>query len=271
MGEPEASSESDTAEYKPVWIVSEREGKDGRKDIYFQVCQPNSVTPDQTALHSEIEKTLTAFHVLFSREKDTARYGEVVQKLLMLAQLGLVGVRGECNPSIARDALIRLQAEVAEIDGPKVKNDFLKKLGIAALMLSIPASATAIYLFVENSESAYSFPLFNLCCLWIATQAGTWLSFASRKLDIGFFDLSRISEDQLEPSIRLLFTGAFSVLFSLTLWAGLLSVQVGAFQADAWIASPLTATVLGALSGIAEKALPSNVTGKAEQMLSAHR
>lgn len=256
-------------EYQPVWIVHPREGKDGRPDIHFKVCQPQAATPDQIALHAEIEKTLTAIHSLFGSERYKSRYTEVVEKLMMLAQLGLVGVRGDSNPGIAKDALKRLQDEIAELDGARVKNDFLKHLGLWALLLSLPAWLVIIFISFRYNEAAASVPLLNLCCLWSANQMGTWLSFATRKLEIGFFDLSRISEDQLEPAVRLVFTGSLAVIFALTLWAGLFAVQIGDFQANGWVTDPLIAVVLGALTGIAEKALPGSIRNKAEKLIAA--
>lgn len=256
-------------EYHPVWIVHPREGKDGRADIHFKVCQPQAATPDEIALHAEIEKTLTAVHSLFGSERYKSRYAEVVEKLLMLAQLGLVGVRGESNPRIAKDALQRLQDEIAELDGARVKNDFLKHLGLWALLLSAPAWIISAYFYFIYGDASVSVPLLNLCCLWSANQIGTWLSFATRKLDIGFFDLSRISEDQLEPAVRLVFTGSLAVIFALTLWAGLFAVQIGDFHANGWVTDPLIAVVLGALTGIAEKALPGSIRNKAEKLISA--
>lgn len=254
-------------EYKPVWIVHDREGKDGRPDIHFSVCIPNSVTPEQVAFHAEAEKTLTAIHAIFGSKDHEARYREVVQKLLMLAQLGLVGVRGQSNTTIASGALRSLQNEIAELDGSRIKNDFLKKLGFFAILTSVPSLFVISTMYIVFRDASFSSPLFNIGCLWCANQAGTWVSFASRKLDIGFFDLSRISEDQFEPAVRLIFTGFLAILFALTLWAGLFAVQIGSYEAAEWISSPLVAVVLGALTGIAEKALPANLRNKADKLV----
>lgn len=257
------------ADYQPVWIVHAREGKDGRPDIHFSVCKPQAVTPDQADLHAEIEKTLTAIHAIFGAKEHASRYAEVVAKLLMLSQLGLVGVRGESNSAIARGALKSLQSEIAELDGSRIKNDFLKKLGLFAVLTSVPALVVIALMYLVFGVESYSSPLFNLGCLWCANQVGTWISFASRKLDISFFDLSRISEDQFEPAIRLIFTGLLAIIFALTLWAGLFAIQVGEYRATSWVTSPLIAIVLGALTGIAEKALPASLRNKAEKLVAS--
>lgn len=241
---------------------------DGRLDIHFKVCKPQSATADQISLHADVEKTLTAIHGLFGGRRNNPRYEEVVEKLLMLSQLGLVGVRGEGNPTIARYALGRLQDEIAELDGARVKNDFLKKLGMWSVILSFPAWLVLAFFYYFQHDVADRIPLVNICALWSSNQIGTWISFATRKLDIGFFDLARIGEDQFEPPIRLFFTGVLSIIFALTIWAGLFSIQIGDFNASGWVSNPLVAVVLGALMGIAEKALPGSVRNKAEKLIS---
>jgi predicted membrane protein len=84
---------------------------------------------------------------------------------------------------------------------------------------------------------------------------------------MSFYDLARIEEDQLDPSIRLAFTGLLTLVLALMLSTGLIAVTIGGFHANEWPKSVEDALLLGALAGLGEKALPANIMKHAGSLM----
>ncbi len=93
---------------------------------------------------------------------------------------------------------------------------------------------------------------------------GVWCSFAARKAILTFFDLARIEEDRLDPPLRLIFSGLLTFILGLIFLTGFANVVVGTFQGAHFIHDGAVALLIGALSGIAEKALPVAILQRAQ-------
>jgi hypothetical protein len=106
------------------WVISERTGEDGEKDIFFQVLAPGCPA-EQQQLKDDVERTLSALRAIYAGE--TAKFNEAFAKLLALAQVGLPGESPAT--SVARAALDSLKAEVVDQEAGRIKNQYMIKLG----------------------------------------------------------------------------------------------------------------------------------------------
>ena len=144
------------------------------------------------------------------------------------------------------------------------------KLGMWALVGGI-VSAIAFFILDQHfswiSPRIFKYRFFLL--LWSGCMAGAWVSFATRKAMLGFFDLVAVEEDRIEPALRLIFTGVLTVMLALVFTTGLANVVIGGFQASALMTSGSTAILVGAFAGLSEKALPAALMKRAQDFISA--
>jgi hypothetical protein len=120
---------------------------------------------------------------------------------------------------------------------------------------------------MRHSGSGPGYDLRNYFLLWVGCMAGAWCSFASRKVILTFFDLSRLEEDRVDPPLRLIFAGLLTGILGLIFATGFANVTVGTFNGATFLHSGTTALLIGALAGIAEQALPGAITQKAQTIL----
>lgn len=249
------------------WRVEPREADDGTPDIHFRVCRPDA-PQDQRDLKAEAERALIIVKALYRKEPDRRKLNEAVAKLLALCQVGLVGPNA--SPSVATAALRVFEADILEREAGPVKNQYMRKLGIWALVFA--ASGILLYLMYRHVQFM-PFDEFrryrNVALVWSGAMAGAWASFASRNVKISFADLAALEEDRIEPQLRLIFTGVLTSILALIFITGVADVQVGAFKASALSTSGSIALLLGAFAGLAEKALPSAVMSRATSVISA--
>ena len=233
------------------------------KDIHFQQSElkDGEVIPDdQLELRDKIDSALTTIRILFEDQRE--RFEEYFRPLLSLAQLGLVG--NSANPALSQRALDSLKFEIVSREGGTIKNGYMKKLGLASLILGLPAVFLGILIrnFAPDLNTLESF-LF----LWTGCMAGVWLSFGARKIQINFEELGILEQDRLNPSIRLIFAGLLTLIIGLLIATRTLVLQLGDFT-TANLTSDIKAQLLiGALCGISEQALSSKVSQHAKDFL----
>lgn len=241
------------------WTVERRKGEDGTLDIYFKVLK-SGCPADQQRLKNEVERTLSALRVLYAGSVG-GKFEEAFAKLLSLAQVGLAGPSP--STSVAEAALESLQNEIVDREAGRVKNDYMIKLGKWALGFCI---AGVVLYFLSGTEWSPSQirDYRNFFLLWSGCMVGVWCSFAARKAVLTFFDLARIEEDRLDPPLRLIFSGLLTFILGLIFLTGFANVVVGTFEGAKFIHDAAVALLIGALSGIAEKALPVAILQRAQ-------
>jgi hypothetical protein len=245
----------------PLWIVNEITLPDGKRDISFKVNSA-TVPQEQRRLRNEVDRTLSALQVLFPVDGDQ-RFNSAFDKLLSLAQLGLVGDRR--NPEIARDALKSLQAEIFDRESTRITNLYLRSFFLKSLIFCTPS----IIVFLSSFWLSLQPWVVNIFLVWMACMFGTWVSIASRKFDLDFYGLVGIEESGIEPTVRLLFSGLVTLVLVLMLSGGLADLSLGQFHAASWEKSPVNALLLGAIAGIAERVLPKTVIARAEKAVAS--
>lgn len=221
-------------------------------DIHFQQNELDGVAipEDQLALKDEVENSLLVMRSLFP--KGGVRFDSYFRQLLSLAQLGLVG---EANPSLALRTLKNLQLQVVIQEGARIKNQYMRKLGMSALTIGLPTFVLALCLRSFTSLDTYS----SFCFLWSGCMAGIWLSFGIRKPKLKFEDLHVLESDRLSPYIRLFFAGLLTVVLGLLFSTEAVVISIGSLSTQDLKVSPEIALLIGVLCGVSEKTLSEKV------------
>jgi hypothetical protein len=247
------------------WYVLERETEDGSLDIDFQVVDPNC-PPAQRAIKQEIERDLSTINALYAAPKDRRKATEAFKKLVAIARVGLVGLNA--SPEIAADALRAFEADIVNREAGPVKNAYMRKLGSWATILG--GAALAGFFFCDlfpripfKQVVAYK----HFFVLWAGCMLGTWASFASRRVTLGFQDLVALEEDRVEPALRLVFAGSLTLILGLVFSSGMADIEIGSFAASQLKISGAIAFLTGAFAGISEKALPSAILTRASSII----
>ena len=248
----------------------------GWQEIIFDVTGDIIPVPsDQIKLKADIETTLTTLQAILPDKNDEARpktmtpaqhrYAAYQTKLLGIAQTGL---QTPADPASSRQWLETLQSEILMREGPRIKNGYMKTLGLTAAVLA--AAAAIIYLVLRNnhslSELLYGYR--NMFVLWTGTMIGTWLSFGLRRPNISFKDLGALEDDMMEPAVRLIFTGTIAITIAFIFVCGMVNVNVGGLNSAHLLAHGSTALLIGMLLGVSEQALPGALTRRASQFVS---
>ena len=227
-------------------------------DIRFEIVGA-SVPAEQAQLRDEVDSALTVLRSIFP--PNGARFEEHFRQLLALAQAGLVGETA--NPDVASRALKGLKEDITAREAGRIKNQYLRKTGIFALIAIGVLSAIIALLRAWKPTPAMAT---NLLLLEIGAMAGVWLSFGTRKALLKFEDLGVLEEDRLDPMVRLVFAGLLTLIIALTFALRVVVVTMGAIRTDQIVDDPLVALLIGMLCGVSEKALSSNVTKQASNL-----
>ena len=180
-----------------VFIVSR--DPSNQRDILFQQSPNHSgeIPEEQLALKDQIEQTLAILRMLFPN--DDARFREYFDPLVSLAQTGLVGESAQTN--LARRTLISLKTEITDRESGRIKNRYMKKLGLTAVFLGVPPLICAVFILTRRPDLLW---LSNFMLLWVGCMVGVWLSFGARKTVLRFEELHIVEKDRLEPVVRLI-------------------------------------------------------------------
>jgi hypothetical protein len=190
---------------------------------------------------------------------------------------------------IATYALQALHQEIVELEGGRIKNGYIRRLGVAAVASSLVAVAVWIVFVlavrygcdaiarmeatlrcVPSADNIALIPIIKtFALLWVGCQIGSWVSFNIRKVTISVYDLSNFESDRVEPLLRLLFTGLLSLVFGLIILTNIASVEIGGFGTKELQANGLIALLVGAFCGLSEQALASAVTIRAAETITA--
>jgi hypothetical protein len=251
----------------------------GWQEILFEVTnEVFPIPPDQLKLKADIETTMMTLKAILHDKNDkneealpktmTAnqhRYAAYQIKLLGIAETGL---QTPADPNSARQPLEALQADILLREGPRVKNRYMKRLGVAAAALA--AVSAVAYLVLRNNPQASDllYAYRNLFVLLTGTMIGTWLSFGLRRSKIVFKDLSALEEDMMEPAVRLIFTGLIAITIAFVFATGMVNVTVGGLNSAHLLANGSSALLIGMLLGVSELALPGVLTRRASQFVS---
>jgi hypothetical protein len=252
--------------------LPDRNDPETGRDIDFSVTPAATpVPPGQLDLKADIEDTLTTLQVIFPEQPGMlatapppARFDQYRTKLYSLAQVGL---QGDAEPTAGRQALVALHNEILRREGPRVKNGYMKRLGISAAIFG--GGAFIIYLILHNNPdfSVHLTAFKNFFLLWAGTMVGAWLSFGIRRPILTVSDLGNLETDMVEPPIRLIFTGLIVVAIAFIFLCGMVNIVIGGLKSSDLLLHGSTAWLIGILLGVSEQALPGALTKRASQFV----
>ena len=185
------------------------ENEEEEFDISFQVNSTmDSVIPkDQQELYVKAESACNIIKALENTDKQTKK--KYFDKLLSLSQVGLVA--NPAQTETAEFALMKLKDEIVLVEGKRIKNHYMKYLGIDALIIGAIASVVLGICFYFTRWIG----CISVLCIIIGALTGTWVSFGARKFEIEFEDLASLEKDKMTPVIRLIYIAVASLIFAL--------------------------------------------------------
>jgi hypothetical protein len=236
-----------------------------KTDLIFEIIpDPGLEIPDeQENLVIDISNTLAIITLLY--EPKTAEFNKVFEQLFYLAKTGLEG--DTAQPSLATKALIQFKKEVVDRESGKKKNEYLKQLGLRALigcvtLLTIGSFINYLACKKVQCDCIELNYIADILILVSGTMVGVWLSFAITRTYIGFDDLAIIEKDRLEPTLRLIFTGVLAVIFGFLFIKNAIEIKIGGLSSHDLLKDPLTAFLIGTILGLNEKIIGSSLTKK---------
>jgi len=232
-------------------------------DIHFETLADSGAGPvpqEQLELKEEVERALSVVHAIFPAAD--GRFHTYYRQLLSLAQAGLVGEYAD--PTVAKQALVTFKGDVTAREGGRIKNKYMKLLGLRALLVGAPALVAALlWRYIDPQDVVAA----NALLLWVGCAAGVWLSFGARKTTLTFEDLQIPDEDRLEPIVRLFFAGLLTMIIGLSFSLGAVAISVGAVSTSQVNDDYRVALLIGLLCGFSERILSTKVASLASSFL----
>lgn len=203
----------------------------------------------------------------FSRDQDSARQ-KLSQYLVSLggaAEVGLMNLHPS-QPAFAALALRSLKDEFVSREAGRVKNDYVFRLGFYGLLITVLCSTLyAASFYLDSDHLIYRFR--NFFILGIGSAVGTWLSFSLRRVVLEFSDLALLEEDRLDPGLRMLFMLCLTTIVGMLFWTEAVTIEFGGLLGE-FGSSGSRAFLIGALCGIAERAVTTAVSRRAADFVS---
>lgn len=213
----------------------------------------------QQNLYVEIESTCNIIKSLKDTNKE--KKDKYFNKLLSLSQGGLVS--DHAQPELAQKALIKLKEEILINEGSRIKNEYMKKLGCIAILISSVLGVIGFAFWKCNFWDG----IYMYIIIGISAMAGSWLSFGARKFIISFEELSVIEEDKMAPLIRLIYVLLCSVLFTVLLRCGIFNIKFGNIDSANISTNIELQIIVGAMCGLVESKLGIKIYQKAESIV----
>jgi hypothetical protein len=251
---------------RSYWAVEPRAEEDGTPDIYFKALA-TGCPADIMSLKGEVERALSLCNSIYNKTSDKSKLHEAAAKLTKIAQLGLVGVNPATSEAAA--ALTMFKHDIVNREAGRIKNDYMALLGKWALGFGIICAISFLafdYWTFLVPERVHRYR--NVLLVLTGCMAGAWASFASRKVVLSFDDLATLEDDKLEPPLRLIFTSVLTTILVLVFCTGFANFIIGGFNASHVLKSGSVALLIGALAGLAEKALPAAMMQRATAFIS---
>ena len=224
----------------------------------------DEVPESQSLLYSEIENTCNVLKALDKTSDEIKR--KYFKKLLSLAQVGLVP-ENSAQPKMAMVALEKLKTEMLHIEGKRIKNQYMKRLGITAIILSAIVGCAMCVLFYITKSNIFRMMGYT----WLGAMVGAWVSYGARKFQLEFEDMSLIEKDMLEPIIRLIYIGICSLIFELFLSCGVATITIGNITTESIKNYEEIQILVGIICGLVESKMGIDIYKRANSVLKAEQ
>lgn len=182
-----------------------------------------------------------------------------VRRLALIARAAL----RDQTAAYARLALEAFKTDFVAMEADTVKNQYVRMLGWRALIFALIFGAGWGACMTLFADSLVAIKLAPFLLAAVGACAGTWLSFAIRRVVLGFEDLALLEDNRMHPMARVLFVVGLTWLVGLFLESGVVNAEVNGVQM-ALGSSEVVALLIGAMCGIAERALAGAVGKRSE-------
>lgn len=263
----------------PFVVSTVTEGRDNFVcDIQISV-RDAPISDDKRRFKIEIDRSITVIRTVLGERRSAwswakrrrgpdpmvedarRRMHEYLMALSGVAKVGLMNLDKTQTP-FATLALEGLQGEFVAREAGIVKNAYVTRLGVAALI----AVVLGVMAYVGSGMLPKDWiphrfrEFFLLAC---GASVGTWLSFSLRRVQLTFADLATLEEDRLNPSLRIVFMVALTMTVGLLLWTHAVVIEIGGFKSS-FQNNGAFAVLIGVMSGIAERAMTTAVSKRAQ-------
>lgn len=219
----------------------------------------DDVPEEQSLLYAEIESTCNVIKSLDKTSHETKE--KYFNKLLSLSQVGLVPEEG-AQPQMAKVSLEKLKSEMLTVEGKRIKNHYMKRLGITATLLAIIVAIISVALYHFTKLGVFLMITYT----WLGAMAGAWVSYGARKFQLEFEDMSIIEKDMLEPIIRLIYIGVCSLIFELFLSCGIATINIGSITTVNLKSDIQLQLLVGVICGLIESKIGIDIYKKANSV-----
>ena len=193
-------------------------------------------------------------------------------QLVYIAKIGLEGDYVQIE--LAHKALEELREEILITEGGRIKNKYIMRLGVCALIMGVVAVVLG-FLFRAISLGQIGFLRFLITnnihpyfFVFAGSMAGAWISCGVRKEKLVFKDLAVMEEDMLRNVPRLFFVGITSVLFLLFLKVTAIDISIGTIKITDIMNDIEIQVFVGALAGLLGNKLSRALSNKANEIVS---
>ena len=223
----------------------------------------SAIPPEQAELVPVFLSIDEILRIYYLKNKRPETYTHYLNELVLLAQMAIGSE--ECHPKLAKSGLEIFKSKILNREGRILKSGYMKDLGLKALIfgglplvMGIVLDFSKCYQFIcANCLASYNLPL-----LWTGTMLGVWISFAISRPSLSFEELAIMEKDYLSPELRLLFTGALSVVFFYLFIEQAVVIKFGSLSTTDISKYPISAFLIGVILGINEKILGSTLIKK---------
>lgn len=186
---------------------------------------------------------------------------QYTRKLADIARLGLE----QQHTGLAKLALNELRSEFVAQQAGRIKNTYIRSLGVAAGI----AAGLLLLAYVVLAAGWIENVWLNIHKTFLLAAAGaaigTWLSFSIRRVQLTFDDLAILEEDLLDPSVRVIFVIALTLTACLLFWTSAMNIEIGNLKTNSMVfqQNGSVAMLIGLFAGVAERALATAISGRA--------
>jgi hypothetical protein len=262
-----------------IFFVSVEPAQDNRTSVNFDIVRGRT-TAEQADLLRSIQAAQVVVDVVLKRPWQWWKRQQWQEQHLhymdQLAGVGRIGLT-EGNIELAKGNLTSLQAGFVAQRAEAVKNGYVRRLGVWALLWILVNAALYVlvcrYLappvraaLIDGSFSfladiAWRFRNFFL--LAIGSALGAWLAFLFQRPTLRFADLVQLDENLLRPGMRVVFTIVLGTVVGLLFWTGMVVINIGGFSTN-FHSFGTPAVLIGAFCGIASGAFVAAVSKRAQ-------
>lgn len=246
------------------------ENPDEDFDIKFELSDGRSEfdLPEEIALlHKDIEETVTIIknlHYTPIHIKD-----KYFNKTLELARSAFI-TDHHFAIDLASEYVRLLRSEILQTEGPRIKNCYMKNLGIAVLIGLMIIWVLYLIMFMLPFMSTDAIQVYFIVCT--GALVGMWLSFGARKFNITLQDLITLEEDKMNIVIRLHYIIVCAIVFLLLIKTGLVNLSIGSSNFKLWLEGSVEAQLLfGVFTGLLESKLGIQIFNKASNLLTVNK